>query len=150
MTFCDGGCNEWFHWKCIRERMGREQLSVAMRHKGLWVCDVCKDGEGMEEGFGAPVQDMCGGQAAAPAVAVSEMEKDVFRDRAQDEVERRRLMAEGEEEEELIDLGVALDSSISVFELLIERGMRKGQDVVSWVDNALIRFRRVSSVKANF
>lgn len=49
MTHCDGGCNKCFHWKCIRERMGREQLSVAMRNKGLWVCDVCKEGKGMEE-----------------------------------------------------------------------------------------------------
>jgi len=32
---------------------------------------------------------------------------DAFRDRAQDEVERRRLMVEEKEKEELTDLGVA-------------------------------------------
>ena len=149
--------------------MGREQLNVAMRNEGLWICDVCKNGKGIEEGVGAPtrvlsVQNMggggsgygggaragSGGQAVAPAVAVSQVEKSVFRDRAQGEVERRRLMVEGEEEEELIDLGVALDSSIPVFEILIDRGVRRGQDVVSWVDSALMRFRRMPFVNAKF
>lgn len=36
MTCCDG-CNKWFHWNCIEEKMGEETMEMA-RDEGSQKC----------------------------------------------------------------------------------------------------------------
>ena len=77
---------------------------------------------------------------------VGDAKKQDFRYRSQDELDARSCAAEkkGEDFDELLDFISVLDNKVREFELLIRRGMRKEQDIVSWVDDALQVYRSQS------
>ena len=81
---------------------------------------------------------------------VGDAKKQDFRYRAQDELDARSCATEkkGEVSDELLDLISVLDNKVREFELLIRRGMRKEQDIVSWVDDALQVHRSQSGRRA--
>lgn len=41
MTGCDG-CDKWFHWSCIKEKMGEKAMHAAMQEgRSEWYCANC-------------------------------------------------------------------------------------------------------------